>query len=147
MDALQYLEIPNTTEEELNAIIPGPDFPTGGMIIGRTGIRSAQQTGRGSVIVRGKAEIETQNNRNSIIITEIPYQVNKSNLIEKIADLVREKKIEGIADIRDVSDRHGIRVIVELKKDAESDVILNQLYKFHTTAIFIWLQHGNSKFW
>ena len=100
------------------------------MIIGRTGIRSAQQTGRGSVIVRGKAEIETQNNRNSIIITEIPYQVNKSNLIEKIADLVREKKIEGIADIRDVSDRHGIRVIVELKKDAESDVILNQLYKF-----------------
>ena len=124
------LKNPNTTEEELNAIIPGPDFPTGGMIIGRTGIRSAQQTGRGSVIVRGKAEIETQNNRNSIIITEIPYQVNKSNLIEKIADLVREKKIEGIADIRDVSDRHGIRVIVELKKDAESDVILNQLYKF-----------------
>jgi len=124
------LRNPNTTEEELNAIIPGPDFPTGGMIIGRTGIRSAQQTGRGSVIVRGKAEIETQNNRNSIIITEIPYQVNKSNLIEKIADLVREKKIEGIADIRDVSDRHGIRVIVELKKDAESDVILNQLYKF-----------------
>ena len=124
------LRNPNTTEEELNAIIPGPDFPTGGMIIGRNGIRSAQQTGRGSVIVRGKAEIETQNNRNSIIITEIPYQVNKSNLIEKIADLVREKKIEGIADIRDVSDRHGIRVIVELKKDAESDVILNQLYKF-----------------
>ena len=124
------LKNPNTTEEELNAIIPGPDFPTGGMIIGRKGIRSAQQTGRGSVIVRGKAEIETQNNRNSIIITEIPYQVNKSNLIEKIADLVREKKIEGIADIRDVSDRHGIRVIVELKKDAESDVILNQLYKF-----------------
>ena len=124
------LRNPNTTEEELNAIIPGPDFPTGGMIIGRTGIRSAQQTGRGSVIVRGKAAIETQNNRNSIIITEIPYQVNKSNLIEKIADLVREKKIEGIADIRDVSDRHGIRVIVELKKDAESDVILNQLYKF-----------------
>ena len=124
------LRNPNTTEEELNAIIPGPDFPTGGMIIGRTRIRSAQQTGRGSVIVRGKAEIETQNNRNSIIITEIPYQVNKSNLIEKIADLVREKKIEGIADIRDVSDRHGIRVIVELKKDAESDVILNQLYKF-----------------
>ena len=124
------LKNPNTTEEELNAIIPGPDFPTGGMIIGRTGIRSAQQTGRGSVIVRGKAEIETQNNRNSIIITEIPYQVNKSNLIEKIADLVREEKIEGIADIRDVSDRHGIRVIVELKKDAESDVILNQLYKF-----------------
>ena len=124
------LKNPNTTEEELNAIIPGPDFPTGGMIIGRKGIRSAQQTGRGSVIVRGKAEIETQNNSNSIIITEIPYQVNKSNLIEKIADLVREKKIEGIADIRDVSDRHGIRVIVELKKDAESDVILNQLYKF-----------------
>jgi DNA gyrase subunit A len=124
------LKNPHTTEEELNAIIPGPDFPTGGMIIGRTGIRSAQQTGRGSVIVRGKADIEIQNNRSSIIITEIPYQVNKSNLIEKIADLVREKKIEGISDIRDVSDRHGIRVVVELKKDAESDVILNQLYKF-----------------
>jgi len=123
------LRNPNTSEDELNEIIPGPDFPTGGLIIGRNGIKSAQLTGRGSVILRGKATIE-DNNKNSIIITEIPYQVNKSNLIEKIAELVRDKRIEGISDIRDVSDRHGIRVIVELKKDAEAEVILNQLYKF-----------------
>jgi DNA gyrase subunit A len=124
------LRNPNTSEDELNEIIPGPDFPTGGVIIGRNGIKSAQLTGRGSVILRGKATIEDNNNKNSIIITEIPYQVNKSNLIEKIAELVRDKRIEGISDIRDVSDRHGIRVIVELKKDAEAEVILNQLYKF-----------------
>ena len=124
------LRNPNTSEDELNEIIPGPDFPTGGLIIGRNGIKSAQLTGRGSVILRGKATIEDNNNKNSIIITEIPYQVNKSNLIEKIAELVRDKRIEGISDIRDVSDRHGIRVIVELKKDAEAEVILNQLYKF-----------------
>ncbi|MBL6770533.1 MAG: DNA gyrase subunit A [Rhizobiales bacterium] len=124
------LRNPNTSEDELNEIIPGPDFPTGGLIIGRNGIKSAQLTGRGSVILRGKATVEENNNKNSIIITEIPYQVNKSNLVEKIAELVRDKKIEGISDIRDVSDRHGIRVIVELKKDAEAEVILNQLYKF-----------------
>ena len=124
------LRNPDTSEDELNEIIPGPDFPTGGLIIGRNGIKSAQLTGRGSVILRGKATIEDNNNKNSIIITEIPYQVNKSNLIEKIAELVRDKRIEGISDIRDVSDRHGIRVIVELKKDAEAEVILNQLYKF-----------------
>jgi DNA gyrase subunit A len=127
---IAILKDPDITEEQLNTIIPGPDFPTGGMIIGRIGIKNAQQTGRGSIIMRGKADIEVQNNRNSIIITEIPYQVNKSNLIEKIADLVRDKRVEGISDIRDVSDRHGIRVVVELKKDAESDVILNQLYKY-----------------
>ena len=124
------LRNPNTSEDELNEIIPGPDFPTSGLIIGRNGIKSAQLTGRGSVILRGKATVEENNNKNSIIITEIPYQVNKSNLVEKIAELVRDKKIEGISDIRDVSDRHGIRVIVELKKDAEAEVILNQLYKF-----------------
>tara|TARA_E500000178_G_scaffold144511_2_gene144144 strand:+ start:2520 stop:5237 length:2718 start_codon:yes stop_codon:yes gene_type:complete len=124
------LRNPNTSEDELNEIIPGPDFPTGGLIIGRNGIKSAQLTGRGSVVLRGKATIEDNNNKNSIIITEIPYQVNKSNLVEKIAELVRDKRIEGISDIRDVSDRHGIRVIVELKKDAEAEVILNQLYKF-----------------
>ena len=127
---VKILRNPNTSEDELNEIIPGPDFPTGGLIIGRNGIKSAQLTGRGSVILRGKATIEDNNNKNSIIITEIPYQVNKSNLIEKIAELVRDKRIEGISDIRDVSDRHGIRVIVELKKDAEAEVILNQLYKF-----------------
>ena len=124
------LNNPSTTEEELNEIIPGPDFPTGGLIIGRNGIRSAQQTGRGSVILRGRAEIEEKNNRSSIIISEIPYQVNKSSLIEKIAEVVRDKRVEGISDIRDVSDRHGIRVVIELKKDAEADVILNQLYKY-----------------
>jgi len=124
------LRNPNLSDDELNEIIPGPDFPTGGLIIGRNGIKSAQLTGRGSVILRGKATIEDNNNKNSIIITEIPYQVNKSNLIEKIAELARDKRIEGISDIRDVSDRHGIRVIVELKKDAEAEVILNQLYKF-----------------
>ena len=124
------LNNPSTTEDELNEIIPGPDFPTGGLIIGRNGIRSAQQTGRGSVILRGRAEIEEKNNRSSIIISEIPYQVNKSSLIEKIAEVVRDKKVEGISDIRDISDRHGIRVVIELKKDAEADVILNQLYKF-----------------
>ncbi len=124
------LNNPSTTEEELNEIIPGPDFPTGGLIIGRNGIRSAQQTGRGSVILRGRAEIEEKNNRSSIIISEIPYQVNKSSLIEKIAEVVRDKRVEGISDIRDISDRHGIRVVIELKKDAEADVILNQLYKY-----------------
>ncbi|MBS70219.1 MAG: DNA gyrase subunit A [Rhodobiaceae bacterium] len=124
------LNNPSTTEDELNEIIPGPDFPTGGLIIGRNGIRSAQQTGRGSVILRGRAEIEEKNNRSSIIISEIPYQVNKSSLIEKIAEVVRDKRVEGISDIRDISDRHGIRVVIELKKDAEADVILNQLYKF-----------------
>ena len=124
------LNNPSTTEEELNEIIPGPDFPTGGLIIGRNGIRSAQQTGRGSVILRGRAEIEEKNNRSSIIISEIPYQVNKSSLIEKIAEVVRDKRVEGISDIRDISDRHGINVVIELKKDAEADVILNQLYKY-----------------
>ena len=124
------LNNPATTEDELNEIIPGPDFPTGGLIIGRNGIRSAQQTGRGSVILRGRAEIEEKNNRSSIIISEIPYQVNKSSLIEKIAEVVRDKRVEGISDIRDISDRHGIRVVIELKKDAEADVILNQLYKY-----------------
>ncbi len=127
---IAILNNPSTTEEELNEIIPGPDFPTGGLIIGRNGIRSAQQTGRGSVILRGKAEIEEKNSRSSIIISEIPYQVNKSSLIEKIAEVVRDKRVEGISDIRDISDRHGIRVVIELKKDAEADVILNQLYKY-----------------
>jgi DNA gyrase subunit A len=116
---------------DLEELIPGPDFPTGGIIIGRSGIRSAQATGRGSVVMRGVASVEeVKNNKSAIIITEIPYQVNKSNLIEKIADLVRDKRVEGISDIRDVSDRHGIRVVIELKRDSEADVILNQLYKF-----------------
>ncbi|MCT8998468.1 DNA gyrase subunit A [Chelativorans intermedius] len=112
-------------------IIPGPDFPTGGIILGRSGIHSAYATGRGSVIMRGKVEIEQiRGEREAIIITEVPYQVNKAQMIEKMAELVREKRIEGISDIRDESDRQGYRVVIELKRDANAEVILNQLYRF-----------------
>jgi DNA gyrase subunit A len=116
---------------QIMEIIPGPDFPTGAMILGRAGIRLAYETGRGSVIMRGVARIEPmRNDREQIIISEIPYQVNKSTMIEKMAELVREKRIEGISDIRDESDREGYRVVIELKKDANADVILNQLYRY-----------------
>ncbi len=116
---------------ELMQIIPGPDFPTGAKILGRAGIRSAYETGRGSVIMRGVAAIEPmRGDREQIIITEIPYQVNKATMIEKMAELVREKRIEGISDLRDESDRQGYRVVVELKRDANADVILNQLYRY-----------------
>jgi DNA gyrase subunit A len=116
---------------ELMQIIPGPDFPTGGIVLGRSGIQSAYSTGRGSIIMRGKVHIEqTRGDRESIIVTEIPYQVNKAAMIEKMAELVREKRVEGIADIRDESDRQGYRVAIDLKKDANADVILNQLYRF-----------------
>jgi DNA gyrase subunit A len=111
--------------------IPGPDFPTGAFILGRSGILSAYSTGRGSVIMRGRATIEPmRGDRECIVVTEVPYQVNKATMIEKIADLVREKRIEGISDIRDESDRQGYRVVVELKRDAVADVVLNQLYRF-----------------
>lgn len=120
------LELPQIME-----IMPGPDFPTGALILGRSGIRQAYETGRGSVIMRGKARIEPmRNDREQIIITEVPYQVNKATMIEKMAELVREKRIEGISDLRDESDRDGYRVVIELKKDANADVILNQLYRF-----------------
>ncbi len=116
---------------EMMQIIPGPDFPTGAKILGRSGIRSAYETGRGSVIMRGVATIEPmRGDREQIIITEIPYQVNKSTMIEKMAELVRDKRIEGISDLRDESDRQGYRVVVELKRDANADVILNQLYRY-----------------
>ena len=116
---------------EIMEIIPGPDFPTGGLILGRSGIRSAYETGRGSVMMRGKVDIETiRGERQAIIATEVPYQVNKASMIEKIAELVRDKRIEGISDIRDESDRSGYRVVVELKRDAVPDVVLNQLYRF-----------------
>ncbi|MCX8997645.1 DNA gyrase subunit A [Rhizobiaceae bacterium BDR2-2] len=116
---------------ELMQIIPGPDFPTGALVLGRSGIRSAYETGRGSVIMRGRARIEPmRGDREQIIVTEIPYQVNKATMIEKIAELVREKRIEGISDLRDESDRDGYRVVVELKRDANADVILNQLYRY-----------------
>ncbi len=116
---------------EIMEIIPGPDFPTGAKILGRSGIRSAYETGRGSVIMRGVATIEPmRGDREQIIITEIPFQVNKSTMIEKMAELVRDKRIEGISDLRDESDRQGYRVVVELKRDANADVILNQLYRY-----------------
>ena len=116
---------------DLMQIIPGPDFPTAGLILGRAGIRSAYETGRGSVIMRGRATIEPmRGDREQIIITEVPFQVNKASMVEKIGELVREKRIEGISDLRDESDRQGYRVVVELKRDANADVILNQLYRY-----------------
>ncbi|MBV6657519.1 MAG: DNA gyrase subunit A [Devosiaceae bacterium] len=125
------IDDPESTLEQIMQILPGPDFPTGGLILGRSGIRSAYETGRGSVIMRGRVEVEeVRKDREALVISEIPYQVNKAAMIEKIADLVREKRIEGIGDIRDESDRQGIRVVIELKRDAVADVVLNQLYRF-----------------
>lgn len=122
---------PALTIDELINIVPGPDFPTGGIILGRQGIRSAYHLGRGSIVMRGKVSIETiRKDREAIIISEIPYQVNKATMVERIAELVREKKIEGISDLRDESDRDGFRVVIELKRDAVPDVVLNQLYRF-----------------
>lgn len=116
---------------QLQEIIPGPDFPTGGLILGRSGIRSAYETGRGSVMMRGLVHTELiRNDREAIIITEVPYQVNKASMIEKMAELVREKRIEGISDLRDESDRDGYRVVIEIKRDAVADVVLNQIYRF-----------------
>ncbi len=122
---------PEVTFEELLAVVPGPDFPTGGTICGRAGIRAAYATGRGAVLMRAKTDIEEhpKTGRKSIITTEIPYQVNKARLIEKIAELVREKRIEGISDIRDESDRDGMRMVIDLKKDAVPEVVRNNLYK------------------
>ena len=126
------IEDPDLPDDELYSYIPGPDFPTAGTIYGRAGIREAYTTGRGRVVVRGRAEIETlDNGRNAIVIDELPYQVNKARLVESIAELAKDRKIEGIATIREESDRHGMRVVVELKRDAVGEVILNQLYK-HT---------------
>jgi len=128
---IAYLDDPAIEIGALNEIVPGPDFPTGGLILGRQGIRSAYHKGRGSVIMRGRVTVEeVRKDRDALIITEIPYQVNKAAMIEKIAELVREKKIEGIADIRDESDRQGMRVVIELKRDAMADVVRNQVYRF-----------------
>lgn len=111
--------------------IQGPDFPTGGLILGRAGIAQAYATGRGSVVMRGRAEVETlKNGRERIVISEIPFQLNKSRLMERIAEVVRDKKVEGISDLRDESDRHGVRVVVDIKRDGDGEVVLNQLYKF-----------------
>ncbi len=129
--AIALLDNPELTIEELNGIILGPDFPTAGIILGRGGIRSAYQKGRGSVILRARTEVEEiRKDRQAIIVTEIPYQENKERMIDKIADLVREKRIEGIANIWDETNREGIRIVIELKRDAIADVVLNQLYRF-----------------
>ncbi|KHJ52964.1 DNA gyrase subunit A [Aureimonas altamirensis] len=128
---IAMIDNPAITLPELMEIIPGPDFPTGAIVLGRAGIQSAYATGRGSILMRGKVHVESmRGDREAIVITEVPYQVNKASMIEKMADLVRDKRIEGISDIRDESDREGYRVVIELKRDASSDVVLNQLYRF-----------------
>ncbi|TAL38568.1 DNA gyrase subunit A [Phenylobacterium sp.] len=128
---LAYVDNPEIGLDELLDIVPGPDFPTGGQIVGRTGPRTALMTGRGSVIMRGVATVEElRKDREAIIIHSIPYQLNKAALVERIAELVREKRIEGVADLRDESDRQGMRIVIEMKRDASADVLLNQLYRF-----------------
>lgn len=128
---LALADNPDLPIEDLMEIIPGPDFPTGALIMGRAGSRSAAMTGRGSIIMRSKVDIEEDGKgRQKIVVHEIPYQVNKASMIEKMAELVRDKRIEGISDLRDESDRQGVRVVIELKKDAVADVVLNQLYRF-----------------
>ncbi|KAA3512013.1 DNA gyrase subunit A [Agrobacterium rosae] len=129
--SIALIDNPEIELPEMMEIIPGPDFPTGAFILGRSGIRSAYETGRGSVIMRGRATIEPmRGDREQIIITEVPFQVNKSSMIEKMAELVKDKRVEGISDLRDESDRQGYRVVVELKRDANAEVILNQLYRY-----------------
>ena len=130
---VKVIDDPECTNEDLLKIVPGPDFPTGGIINGREGIREAYTTGKGHISVRARAVVEhMRNGKDAIVVTELPFQVNKSNLLEKIADLVRDKKIDGITDLRDESDRDGMRIVIELKRDLPHDVVLNQLYS-HTT--------------
>jgi len=128
---LAMMDNPSITFEELINIMPGPDFPTGGIILGRAGIKSAFATGRGSITLRAKVDVqEVRKDKMALIVTEVPYQVNKSVMVEKIADLIREKTIEGITDIRDESSREGVRVVIELRRDVEPEIILNQLWRF-----------------
>jgi DNA gyrase subunit A len=125
------IDNPGLSIEDLIGFVPGPDFPTGGIILGRQGIRSAYHLGRGSIVMRGKVAFETlRGEREAIIVSEIPYQLNKAQLVERIGELVRDKKIEGIGALRDESDRDGYRVVVELRRDAVPEVVLNQLYRF-----------------
>ncbi len=129
--AILLIERPDATLKEVMKLVPGPDFPTGAYIAGREGIEAAYKTGRGSFMMRAKAAIEeTGKDRENIVITEIPYQVNKARLIERIADLVQTKKIEGIADVRDESSREGMRIVVEIKRGEEAQLILNNLFKY-----------------
>src|SRR5471032_3346018 len=128
---LAYIEDPSINLEALTEIVPGPDFPTGGLIIGKLAARAALARGRGSILMRARCQVEEiRKDRDAIIVTEIPYMVNKALMQERIAELVRDKRIEGISDIRDESDRHGMRVVIELKRDASPEVVLNQLYRF-----------------
>jgi DNA gyrase subunit A len=128
---LALITNPDMTLDELMEIVPGPDFPTGALILGRSGIRSGFETGRGSLTIRARCEIEDmRGNRQCIAVSEIPYQVNKSTLLERIAELVRSKQVEGISDLRDESDRSGMRIVIELKRDATAEVVLNHLYRF-----------------
>jgi len=126
------IDDPDISDAALIEIVPGPDFPTGAIILGQAGCRAAYATGRGSIVVRGRTSIEDMGakDREAIVVSEIPYQVNKASMIEKMAELVRDKRIEGISDLRDESDRSGIRVVIEIKRDAQADVVLNQLYRF-----------------
>ena len=131
------IDNPELSLEELMEIIPGPDFPTAALIMGRSGIREAFKSGRGSIIMRSRAEIiQTGKNadREMIVITEIPFQVNKALVLEKIGELIREKTIEGISDLRDESDRNGMRIVIEIKRDVQGDVVLNQLWR-HTRPV------------
>ena len=128
---LHLIAQPEATLDDLMRIVPGPDFPTGGIILGRSGIRSAFETGRGGIVVRARTSIEEiRKDRMAIIVSELPYQVNKATLLERIAELVRAKEIEGIADLRDESDREGMRMVIELKRDATPEIVLNHLYRF-----------------
>src|SRR5690554_2114836 len=128
---IMLIDNPDVTIKELSRVIVGPDFPTGGLILGREGIKEAYETGRGRIFVRAKTQIEQMNSgKHRIIVTELPYNVNKAKLVEKIADLVRDKRIDGITDLRDESDKSGMRVVIELRRDVDPRVILNQLYKF-----------------
>lgn len=126
-----YLDDPTVSYETLMKLVPGPDFPTGGVLLGQAGVRSAYATGRGSIVIRGKVDIETfGKDREAIIVSEVPFQVNKARMLERIAECVQEKLIEGISELRDESDRDGVRVVIELKRDAQADIVLNQLYRF-----------------
>ncbi len=128
---LALIDDPDIALDALMEVLPGPDFPTGGLILGRAGIRAAYHTGRGSVIMRGRTHVEEiRKDREAIVVTEVPYQVNKARMVERIAELVRDKKIEGISDLRDESDRDGVRVVIEIRRDAMAEIVLNQLYRY-----------------
>jgi DNA gyrase subunit A len=126
---LALLDNPELTVDDLMSYIPAPDYPTGALVLGRGGVRKAYRTGRGNVVIRSRTEIEEYNGKQRIVVTELPYQVNKANLIKNIADQVKDKRLEGISDIREESDRFGMRVVIELKRDANANVVLNTLFK------------------